>query len=469
MNRLWLRLSLAFVLVTLIGVATVTLLVDWSAGSEFRQYVMRRDMMGQGSLLETLAAFYQRQGNWNGVADVLAGNTRPGMGQGRGMMVGRPAILLADANYRVIYDERGTRFNSMLDQGERANALPVTVNGGTVGYLLVNSPGRDTFQPAEQAFLDQLRSTLVVAALIAGSVGIVLGLVISRGIARPLARLADTARAFAAKDWTRRAALAGTREIADLAAAFNEMADELQRSEIQRRNLMADIAHDLRSPLTVMQGNLQALLDGVYPLERAEIASLFDETRLLSRLVDDVRELTLAEAGQLPFHIRPVDVAASLRATAAHFALAAEAQNVQINLDIPAQLPMALADADRLAQVLRNLVTNALRHAPGGQLTLSVHTQAPTSGGAGKLLIAVADTGEGIPAEDLPRIFDRFYRSDKSRTRAGGGTGLGLAIAKTWVEAMGGEIGAESQAGSGSRFWFTLPVAANAVPEPSEG
>jgi two-component system OmpR family sensor kinase len=468
-NRLWLRLSLAFVLVTLIGVVTVTLLVDWSAGSEFRQYVMRRDMMSQGDLMGTLTAFYQRQGNWNGVVDVLAAETRRSLGQGRGMMVGRPAMLLADADYRVIYDERGTRLNSTLDQDERANALPVTVNGCTVGYVLVSSPGRDTLQPAEQAFLDQLRSTLVIAALIAGGVGIALGVAISRGITRPLARLADTARAFAARDWTRRAAATGTREIADVAAAFNEMADELQRSETQRRNLMADIAHDLRSPLTVMQGNLQALLDGVYPLERTEIASLFDETRLLSRLVDDVRELTLAEAGQLPLNIRPVDVAASLRATAAHFALAAEAQNVEIGLDIPGQLPMALADADRLTQVLRNLVTNALRHAPGGQITLSVRAQAPAPGCAGRIRIIVADTGEGIPPEDLPHIFDRFYRGDKSRTRTGGGTGLGLAIAKTWVEAMGGEIGVESQAGSGSRFWFTLPVAADAVPGPSEG
>ncbi len=461
MNRLWVRLTLAFVGVTLIGVLMVTLLVDWQAGSEFRQYLVRQNMMNQSGVLDDLVALYQRQGDWNGVADIFAAS-RPG--RGRGLMSGRPVLLLVDANSRIVYDEQGTRLNETISPGERANALPVTVNGQVVGYLLVSTPGRSgsSLNTAEQAFLDQLRSTLIVAALIAGGVGILLGLVISHTLANPLAHVAQTARAFAARDWNRRALVGGPSEVADVARAFNEMTDGLQQAEVQRRNLMADIAHDLRTPLTVMQGTLQALLDGVYPLDSAEVASLYDETRLLGRLVDDIRELALADAGQLSLKLQSVDPDRVIRTTAANLALAADAQNVEIGLDIASDLPNIRADADRLAQVLRNLLTNALRHAAGSRVTITGRLQSPSAGNRRTVYIAVSDTGEGIPTDDLPHVFDRFYRGDKSRSR--GGSGLGLAIAKTWIEAMHGELAVESNPGYGSRFWFTLPIAGDENP-----
>ncbi|MEK7324020.1 MAG: ATP-binding protein, partial [Chloroflexota bacterium] len=244
-----------------------------------------------------------------------------------------------------------------------------------------------------------------------------------------------------------------TREVADVANAFNDMADSLQRAETLRRNLMADIAHELRTPLTVLQGNLRALLDGVYPLELGEIATLYDETRLLNRLVDDLRELSLAEAGQLRLNLQATDVRALLQ-TAASFAPVAEAQDLSLAVEMNDGLPLVNTDPDRLAQVIRNLLSNALRHTPGGgKVTVSASTEKKM------IRVVVADTGDGIPADELPYVFDRFYRGDKSRARASGGSGLGLAIAKTWVAAMGGEIGVESEPGRGSRFWFTVPVA----------
>jgi two-component system OmpR family sensor kinase/two-component system sensor histidine kinase BaeS len=265
----------------------------------------------------------------------------------------------------------------------------------------------------------------------------------------------------------------GADEIAEVAREFNTMADEIQRAEILRRNLMADIAHELRTPLTVLQGNLSAMLDGVYPLERAEIATLYDETRLLNRLVDDLRELALAEAGQLQLNLQATDVAAIIESTAASFAVAAEMQGVRLSIDAK-NLPRANADPDRLAQVLRNLISNALRHTLNdGVVTVAGQSE------QNKICVSVTDTGEGIAPEDLPHVFDRFYRGydvssqgkaaynleyltpredlSKSRARASGGTGLGLAIAKTQIEAMGGQIGVTSEPGRGARFWFTLP------------
>ncbi|MCC7448498.1 MAG: HAMP domain-containing histidine kinase [Anaerolineae bacterium] len=459
MNRLWVRLTLAFVTVTLVGVSAVVLLVDWSAGGEFRQYIARREMLVQNGVLDSLSDFYASTGNWTGVDQVLAGRMGGrGRGSVAGGMGGRPTLILADADYHIVYDERGTAIGETLTSDERGNTQPIMVEGKTVGYVLVvgNGPGHgsNTLQAPEQAFLDQLRNTLVIAALIAIGAGLALGLLISRALAAPLANLAQAAHSFAAHQWDSRVPVHGTNEIAAVASAFNEMADELQQAETLRRNLMADIAHDLRTPLTVMQGNLRAMLDEVYPLDHNEIATLYDETRLLSRLVDDIRELALADAGQLPIHIQTVDAAAILHTTVENFALTAQDQQIQVHLVVDDNLPPVCADPDRLTQVVRNLLSNALRHAAGRSITVSGNVQPSPQP---MVCIAVADSGDGIPPEELPRIFERFYRADKSRT--GSGTGLGLAIAKAWVEAMHGSIGVQSTPGQGSRFWFTLPMA----------
>jgi len=453
-NRLWLRLTFAFIAVTLVGVGVIAILVDWSAGNEFRRYLARKEDLTASGLVDELAAFYRRNGNWDGVSNVFASLTGVigrGRGQGQGQGRGRPPLLLADAGDRVVYDERGTRVGSMFSADERAAAQPILLDGQVVGYLLLNSPGRGALAPAEQAFLDQLRVTLVLAALLAGALGIVLGLFISRTIAAPLSALALSARAFARHDWSRRVKIGGTDEVAAVAREFNAMADELERAEALRRNLIADIAHELRTPLSVLQGNLRALLDEVYPLERSEIATLYDETRLLSRLADDLRELAWAETGQLRLDLQKVNLADALRAAAANFAVAAGAQGVRVDVQVGDDLS-ARADPDRLAQVLRNFIANALRHTPGGGcITASAERRERM------IRVMVSDTGEGIGAEDLPHVFERFYRGDKSRARTRGGAGLGLAIAKALVGAMGGEIGVDSEVGRGSCFWFTLP------------
>jgi two-component system OmpR family sensor kinase/two-component system sensor histidine kinase BaeS len=460
MNRLWVRLTLAFVAVTLIAVGSVAAFAVWSASNQFGQFVVRQDTLGQTELMNNLGAYYQLHGNWEGVGALFGG---PLVERGRGPGAaarGRPSLLLADGRGRIVYDDHGGRLGRQLMPAERENAVPITVGSSTAGYLVPQAPPAGvTFTVPEQAFLDQIRGTFVLAALAAGSISVVIGLLISRTVAAPLARLAAAARAFAGRDWTQRVKVGGADEIADVGRAFNDMADSLERADTQRRHLMADVAHELRTPLTVVQGNLRALLDGVYPLETREIATLYDQTRLLSRLVDDLREMALAESGQMPLNLQSTDAARVARDVAATYAAAADAQQVVMTVNTPQTLPSVRADADRLAQVLQNLVTNALRHTlPGGSITVEI--AAPAEQPDGWVRIVVHDTGEGIAAEDLPHVFERFYRGDPSRARSSGGSGLGLSIARTLVEAMGGRIGAESVRGQGSTFWFTLHRAA---------
>ncbi len=448
MNRLWVRLTLAFVLVTAIGVAVFALLVNWSATSAFRNYVARQEVFLSSGEVDALAAYYAEHGSWEGVEGVVR---QPG-GNGRGAGRNRPTLLIADAAQLIVFDESGSRLSTPLSADERERATAVTTGGSVVGYVVFNAQGGGfAFTPAQQTFLTQLQLALGLAAVISGLIGIALGIVISRSLAAPLARTAAAAQAFAGRDWSQRAPVSGADEVADVARAFNTMADSLQAAELTRRSLMADIAHELRTPLSVMQGNLRAILDGVYPLEAAEIANLYDETRLLSRLVDDLRELALADAGRLSLHSRPIDLGPVL-AQAAQFAPAAEAQSVR--LTIAPEAATVNGDPDRIAQVLRNLIANALRHTPvEGAVTVALEATAAC------VRVTIADTGEGIAAEDLGRVFERFYRADRSRSRSSGGTGLGLAITRAWVEAMGGRVGVESELGHGSRFWFELPAA----------
>ena len=453
MNRLWVRLTLAFVAVTLIAVGSVAVFAVWSAGNQFRNFVVRQDTLSQTDLMSSLGAYYQQHGNWDGVESVFGGpppDRRPGPR-------GRSPLLLADGRGRVVYGEG--RPGRPLAPSERDNAVPIMVGNSAAGFLVPQTPPANLpFTVPEQAFLDQIRSTFALSALVAGSISVVIGLLISRTVAAPLARLAAAARGIAARDWTQRVKVGGAAEIADVSRAFNDMADSLALGEMKRRNLMADVAHELRTPLTVVQGNLRALLDGVYPLETREIATLYDQTRLLSRLVDDLRELALAESGQMPLNPQSTDAVRVARDVAVTYAAAADAQQIRLHVEAPDDMPKVRADADRLAQVLQNLVTNALRHTPaGGEITvgLTVAAQQPDK----SIRIQLRDTGEGIDAEDLPHVFERFYRGDPSRARSSGGTGLGLSIARTLVEAMGGRIGVDSVRGQGSTFWFTLPRA----------
>jgi len=458
-NRLWIKLSLAFLAISLAAIGVVAVLSARATREQFRQYVVASGMAGQMGWAQNLTEYYAAQGSWAGVEALLAqlGPGGMGMGWGRagaGAAGAGPNFAVADPTGRVLASKTGELVGEVLPANVLAQGLPMTLDGRVIGILLNVRPVDAVFDAQGQAFLRQVQGSLVWAALLAAALSLGLGVFVSRLLTAPLARLTRAAQAIAAGDLSQRVEVRSKDEIGDLGTAFNGMAASLAEAETLRRNLIADVSHELRTPLTIIQGNIQAILDGVYPLEMAQMAGLYDETRLLTRLVDDLHDLALADAGQLRLERTPVNVSDLARTAAGQFDPVAEAAGVKLTLETSEDVPEVLGDADRLAQVLRNLISNAIRHTPAGGLVV---IRIGRSGE--RVTIQVADTGSGIAPEDLPHVFDRFYRGDKSRSRRGGGAGLGLAITRQLVTAHGGQIEVASASGLGTTFTITLPVA----------
>lgn len=456
MNRLWVKLSLAFLLISLAAVGVVAALTAQATGRQFRQYVVTSGLASQSTWTEALVEYYAARGNWAGVDGLLAqlGPSGQGIGRGRAVTGGTgPNIAVVDPEGRVLASKTGDLVGELLPADVLAEGVPLVLDGQPIGTLLNVRPADVALDVHAEAFLQQVQRSLLLAALLAAALSLALGVAVSRLLTAPLARLTRAAQAIAGGDLAQRVPARSRDEVGALGHAFNDMAASLAESETLRRNLVADVSHELRTPLTVIQGNLQAILDGVYPLEMAQMTSLYDETRLLTRLVEDLHELALAEAGQLRLERLPVNVSDLLRSVVAQFARVAKAEGVKLTLAAEGDLPEVMGDTDRLAQVLSNLLGNAVRHTPPGGW---IAVRAERAGE--QVRIQVADSGTGIAPEDLPHVFDRFYRGDKSRSRRNGGAGLGLAIARQLVTAHGGQIEVSSAVGQGTTFTVWLPV-----------
>ena len=326
----------------------------------------------------------------------------------------------------------------------------VAVVGGEVFTALMMELG-DSAEHARDMYADSVTTVVVAASVVAVLASVGLAIVLARMLARPLAEIGVAARRIADGDYAARVPREGPEELASLADSFNQMAASLERQEQMRRDFIANAAHELRTPLTNLQGYLEALRDGVITADRATYESLHEEADRLVRLSRSLDALAEGDAdGEQPSLVE-VDLAAAVRIALDLAAPSIERAGLRLDADVPPALA-ARADPDRLAQVLANLLSNAVRYTPpGGLVSVRVERR------PGDVLVSVANTGEGIPAEELDRVFERFYRVEKSRDRARGGAGIGLAIVKQLVEGIGGRVGAESRDGQ-TRFWFSLPA-----------
>jgi len=450
--RLFWQLIIAFTLVTIL-VGGGMFLAGRAILSSVESFTRDHPSVTTHLWTNRLADYYDQQSSWEGVDTLIAGYPcSPGWGpwdQGWQM-----DYVLATVDGTIVSASDGERVGQSLRPAELALAAPITTNDQQVGLLLL-SPF--TYFGAEPpGIVKHALQRFLKAGLVIGVFTLIVGLVLSRGISRPLVNLTEATRAVASGDLSVRVPVHYHGEMRELAVAFNAMAEDLAHADELRRNMTADVAHELRTPLSVIRGKLEGVLDGVYPATPEHLEPVLEETELLTHLVEDLRLLALAEAGQLSLEKRAMDVGDLLRDAQVNFGPQAADRGVTLSLDLPAELPRVMADWRRVAQVLGNLLTNALRHTPeSGCVTLSA---AEGVARGGMVEVTVADTGTGIPPNDLPYIFERFWRGAKSRSRAGGETGLGLAIARQLVEMHGGMIRVESAPGEGSKFKFTLPT-----------
>ncbi|NJD28545.1 MAG: HAMP domain-containing histidine kinase [Chloroflexi bacterium] len=313
-------------------------------------------------------------------------------------------------------------------------------------------PGQGAGQPGHAAVIQQeTTQTIVVVALVAAGAASLLGALIAGRIVDPLGRLGVVAQAVAGGDLRRRGGLAERRdEIGELGRSFDSMAAALEAADDSRRRFFQDAAHELKTPLAVIDATATAVLDGGYDHDRKHVATIQGQARVLARIVDDLRTVSLAETGHLPLHLEPVDVEAAVDAAVAAFTARADARGIALRRS-GASGRFVRADPERLAQVLGALLDNAVRHTPrGGSVTVAVIDA------DGTVRIAVADTGPGVDPRDAPHLFDRFYQGDPSRDRATGSSGLGLTIVRALVGALGGRVGVEPTPGGGATFWLEL-------------
>jgi signal transduction histidine kinase len=493
-NSLWTRLMGVFLGVIIVGVIVMVVSVRLSTAAQLRLRVLSNDVAQANALAPLLASYYAQNGSWIGVETYLASAPQsqnlPATQTGSGMMgpdgmmgpemmenwgewmgVTRTTgpladrVVVLDASGKVIADT-GQAIVGEQHPAEHASngASSIVANGETVGAVLVGSMIEPVLNPADEDFLRSVNLSILITSVAVGLLALILGSLLFRQIISPLRALSHSARAIAEGDLGQRVAVHSDDEIGQVGRSFNRMAESLAEADVQRRNMMADIAHELRTPLTVVQGNLEALMDGVYDLTLENVAGIHKQTVVLTRLVADLRDLALAEAGQLRLERKPLSLENVISQVSEGLEIQAREKEVTLKVEVAEDLPKVQADEQRITQVLFNLISNALRHTPaGGTITISAEAR------EGRVLVSVRDTGSGIPPEDLPHVFERFYRADRSRARATGGSGLGLTIAKQIVQAHGGQISAQSWVGAGSTFAFSLPLSSSPSPPPTSG
>ncbi len=454
-NSLRVRLLLTFIIVVTVAVGTVAIFASRSTTSEFRrsvEVILDYPNFNLETKINAINKYLaQHRGErqiWDDIQTLL-----DRMGR-----TSRARFVMADLDGNVIADSTGELLGSKIDTMRSKPFAAFLIEGKAVLTYLV--PLQDSsLEAIESRFTSSVNRSLLVAIGAAGLVALLLTLLLSRSLLRPIDALTSAARGMERGDLSRRVSVHTSGELGELAKAFNAMADGLARMEQLRRNMVTDVAHELRTPLSNVRGYLEALLDGLIEPKPEIIASLHEEAMLLNRLVDDLQELALAEAGQLKLVLQQIHIEEVVEKAVYPMKPQASEKGLRVEVDLPPSLPDVYVDAGRMVQVLRNLLTNAITNTqPGGEIRLSAKAS------DSQVEISVQDTGIGIAPEHLPYVFERFYRVDKSRARLTGGAGLGLSIVKQLVEAQGGQVGIESVVGEGTRVVFTLPVAPRRPP-----
>jgi signal transduction histidine kinase len=447
------KLTLSFLIVSL-TVAGLGAIFIWQATiREFETVVVERI---QDDFTAKVSTYYQQHGSWKGIMPSLFPRPaqqpqQPGSPDQPFQPKQAPLVFaLADQNGMIVVPAGDYRPKDYVNDEVLAEGIPIELDGVVIGTALLTGQTPE-LSPTEQRYLERTNQALLLATGAAAIIALLMGAALARSLTRPIRDLTDATHAMASGDLEQKVPVRSQDELGALTTSFNQMAADLARATQSRKQMTADIAHDLGTPLTVLGGYLEAMKEGVLESTPERIGVMHTEVTHLQHLVHDLRTLSLADAGQMSLNRQQVEAGALLRRVAASYQLQAEQHGISLGVkadDAPLSIHI---DEERMAQALGNLVSNALRYTPeGGEVRMDVSAE------NGRALIVVKDTGVGITAEDLSRIFERFYRADQARNLDAGESGLGLAITRAIVNAHGGEIAVESEVGQGTRFEIRL-------------
>lgn len=464
MHSLRWKLVGTLILIVLVSVASMAFITDRNITREFEQYVCQCDDTYCDSIATQLSPFYTQGQSWDGVQGIITGP----------LLDESYRLIVADSSGVIVGDTSGDWLGRDIFEIGLGEGTPIVVSGKAVGQLyllsgtgdtsdsLAGSCGMPVLGSAEQQLLNRTHQNLLITGVIAAGVALLLGLMLTRQTVRPIRALITGVRRISQGDLGYKVKVESKDELGELAQSFNSMTSRLHGSEQARRRLTADVAHELRTPLTIVEGTIDGILDGVFPADAEHLKSIKEQTALLTRLINDLRDLSLAESGQLKLELVPTNLTSLLARKLSEAEVAAREKGIDFKMDVRGEIPEIRVDPGRLEQVISNLLTNAIRHTPaGGSITVSLETvlsdreHGITSP---SVILSVADNGEGIAPEHLPHIFERFYRVGDSRARSEGGTGLGLAIVSHMIQAHGGKVWVKSEVGKGSTFYISLPL-----------
>lgn len=446
-----LRLILAALLPLLVVILVINWLVNETFLGQFQVFQVQRGQEHARGVRDILSNYYANLGNWEGV-NVLFQTQGPGAVQQR---IGDRSFILTDKEGLVFLSSDPELLGQQLTAEELEQGVSIEVAGQLVGSLLVG-PVLENFSPQEERFLATRSSAILAIGVLGAVLGTLLVLVLYRDLAVFMRRFIAAAQKIASGDFHQRIKVNAKDEIAQLAKAFNDMASRLDNVQQIRSNMIADIAHELRTPLTVIQADLEALVTEVLPLTKATLSSLYERSLILSRLIDDLMTLHLAEIGEMPLYLQRVDLTELLSSLVAYLKPSLLREGIDIELQAPQSLPLVELDVERMEEVFLNLVRNSKQHMPKGGV---VRIEAASC--AGQVCVSVSDNGTGIAPADLPFVFERFYRA-QTAAQKGKGVGLGLAIAKKLIDSHHGTITVDSRWGLGAVFKITLPLSHSA-------
>lgn len=452
--KLQTKLIIAFISIVLLMSVSQSLFLKSRIESTFQGYLEQYNFGFMERMKENLELYYNEIGSWDGVQELFFEGSS-GMGQGHGMMMqgmlmnmamANADLLLVDIDGTIIADTSGSRVGTS-SVGVRGKSMEILIDGESKGTLVLY---QHKLQNLEEEFIQSANFAIVMSAFIAALLAVIFSIWIAKKITKPLQTLVSGIRRLGSGEKVHDVKIETDDEFHELGDAFNQMSNRLARNEEIRQALVADVAHELRTPLAILQGKLESIQEGAIQASEEVVLELTDEVYRLNRLVSDLQQLSLAEAGKLSLNVQPVNLKKLIERICANLQWLADEKGINLRYDnIPDDCWTEL-DSDRMTQVIVNLIGNALRHTQEqGLVEIKVESDKD-------IFIKVEDTGPGIPADALPFIFDRFYKRDPSRNRNEGGTGLGLSIAKGFVEAHGGVISVASEVGKGTIFTIFL-------------